>query len=51
LKASIGDVAFGMEDGVVSIAGLVFGVAASTSDTHVVLLAGGDCRLPPERSR
>ena len=40
LKASIGDVAFGMEDGAVSIAGLVFGVAASTSDTHVVLLAG-----------
>ena len=40
LKTSIGDVAFGMEDGAVSIAGLVFGVAASTSDTHVVLLAG-----------
>jgi VIT1/CCC1 family predicted Fe2+/Mn2+ transporter len=40
LKASIGDVAFGMEDGAVSIAGLVFGVAASTSDAHVVLLAG-----------
>jgi VIT1/CCC1 family predicted Fe2+/Mn2+ transporter len=29
-----------MEDGAVSIAGLVFGVAASTSDAHVVLLAG-----------
>jgi VIT1/CCC1 family predicted Fe2+/Mn2+ transporter len=40
MKSSIGDVAFGMEDGAVSIAGLVFGVAASTSDTHVVLLAG-----------
>jgi len=40
LKASIGDVAFGMEDGAVSIAGLVFGVAASTNDTHLVLLAG-----------
>jgi vacuolar iron transporter family protein len=40
LKRSVGDVAFGMEDGAVSIAGLVFGVAASTSDTHVVLLAG-----------
>jgi len=40
LKTSIGDVAFGMEDGAVSIAGLVFGVAASTTDTHVVLLAG-----------
>jgi VIT1/CCC1 family predicted Fe2+/Mn2+ transporter len=40
LRASIGDVAFGMEDGAVSIAGLVFGVAASTNDTHLVLLAG-----------
>ena len=38
--ASIGDVAFGMEDGAVSIAGLVFGVAASTSDSRLVLLAG-----------
>lgn len=40
LHASIGDVAFGMEDGAVSIAGLVFGVAASTNDARVVLLAG-----------
>jgi VIT1/CCC1 family predicted Fe2+/Mn2+ transporter len=40
LHASIGDIAFGMEDGAVSIAGLVFGVAASTSDAQVVLLAG-----------
>ena len=40
LRASIGDVAFGMEDGAVSIAGLVFGVAASTNDAQVVLLAG-----------
>ena len=40
LAASIGDVAFGMEDGAVSIAGLVFGVAASTSDARIVLLAG-----------
>ena len=40
LHASIGDVAFGMEDGAVSIAGLVFGVAASTNDAQVVLLAG-----------
>ena len=40
LFASIGDVAFGMEDGAVSVAGLVFGVAASTSDSKVVLLAG-----------
>ncbi len=40
LLESIGDVAFGMEDGAVSIAGLVFGVAASTSDARFVLLAG-----------
>jgi VIT1/CCC1 family predicted Fe2+/Mn2+ transporter len=40
LHASIGDVAFGMMDGAVSIAGLVFGVAASTNDAQVVLLAG-----------
>jgi len=40
LVASIGDIAFGMEDGAVSIAGLVFGVAASTNDSHVVVLAG-----------
>ena len=40
LVSSIGDVAFGMEDGAVSVAGLVFGVAASTSDSQIVLLAG-----------
>ena len=40
LRSSIGDIAFGMEDGAVSIAGLVFGVAASTNDSHIVLLAG-----------
>jgi VIT1/CCC1 family predicted Fe2+/Mn2+ transporter len=40
LLDSIGDVAFGMEDGAVSIAGLVFGVAASTNDASIVLLAG-----------
>jgi VIT1/CCC1 family predicted Fe2+/Mn2+ transporter len=40
LLSSIGDVAFGMEDGAVSVAGLVFGVAASTGDSKVVLLAG-----------
>ena len=40
LAASIGDVAFGMEDGAVSIAGLVFGVAASTSSSQLVILAG-----------
>jgi VIT1/CCC1 family predicted Fe2+/Mn2+ transporter len=40
LEASIGDVTFGMEDGAVSVAGLVFGVAASTNDSQIVLLAG-----------
>jgi VIT1/CCC1 family predicted Fe2+/Mn2+ transporter len=40
LSTAIGDVAFGMEDGAVSIAGLVFGVAASTNDRAIVLLAG-----------
>ncbi len=40
LLSSIGDVAFGMEDGAVSVAGLVFGVAASTNDGRIVLLAG-----------
>lgn len=40
LLTSIGDVAFGMEDGAVSVAGLVFGVAASTNDGQIVLLAG-----------
>jgi len=38
--SSIGDVTFGMEDGAVSVAGLVFGVAASTNDGQIVLLAG-----------
>jgi vacuolar iron transporter family protein len=40
LEESIGDVTFGMEDGAVSVAGLVFGVAASTDDARIVLLAG-----------
>src|SRR5919108_4668172 len=39
--ASLGDVVFGMEDGTVSIFGLVFGVAVSTDQSSVVLLAGG----------
>lgn len=39
-RASFGDIVFGMEDGTVSIFGLVFGVAASTSDSRVVLVAG-----------
>jgi predicted membrane protein (TIGR00267 family) len=40
LKASAGDVVFGMEDGTVSIFGLVFGVAATTNDQSAVLIAG-----------
>ena len=40
LNLAIGDIAFGMEDGAVSIAGLVFGVAASTNDRSIVILAG-----------
>ena len=40
LQASAGDVVFGMEDGTVSIFGLVFGVAATTTDQEAVLIAG-----------
>lgn len=40
LLASIGDITFGMEDGAVSVAGLVFGVSASTNDASIVVLAG-----------
>jgi VIT1/CCC1 family predicted Fe2+/Mn2+ transporter len=39
--ASVGSIVFGMEDGTVSIFGLVFGVAAAAPDSRVVLLAGG----------
>jgi vacuolar iron transporter family protein len=38
--ASIGSIVFGMEDGTVSIFGLVFGVAAAAPNSHAVLLAG-----------
>jgi VIT1/CCC1 family predicted Fe2+/Mn2+ transporter len=38
--ASIGDIVFGMEDGTVSIFGLVAGVALSAESTKQVLLAG-----------
>lgn len=38
--ASAGSIVFGMEDGTVSIFGLVFGVAAAAPDSHAVLLAG-----------
>src|SRR6266536_507914 len=40
LHDSIGEIVFGMEDGTVSIFGLVFGVAASAPDATTVLLAG-----------
>jgi VIT1/CCC1 family predicted Fe2+/Mn2+ transporter len=40
LKDSLGDIVFGMEDGTVSIFGLVFGVALSAPDGKAVLLAG-----------
>src|SRR5580693_9052673 len=40
LQASAGEVVFGMEDGTVSIFGLVFGVAATTNAQSAVLIAG-----------
>ncbi len=40
LLASAGDIVFGMEDGTVSIFGLVLGVAATTNDNATVLIAG-----------
>ena len=40
LVASAGTVVFGMEDGTVSIFGLVFGVAATTNSNSAVLVAG-----------
>jgi hypothetical protein len=44
LRSSIGNsagtIVFGMEDGTVSIFGLVFGVAATTNSTKTVLIAG-----------
>jgi hypothetical protein len=40
LHDSIGEIVFGMEDGTVSIFGLVFGVAATAPDATTVLVAG-----------
>jgi VIT1/CCC1 family predicted Fe2+/Mn2+ transporter len=40
LATSAGEVVFGMEDGTVSIFGLVFGVAATTNQSSTVLIAG-----------
>jgi vacuolar iron transporter family protein len=37
---SAGTIVFGMEDGTVSIFGLIFGVAATTSNSATVLIAG-----------
>src|ERR1035437_1006449 len=39
-RGAIGDISFGMDDGAVSASGLVFGVAAGTSDSSLVVLAG-----------
>ncbi len=39
-SSSVGTIVFGMEDGTVSIFGLVFGVAASAPSSHTVLVAG-----------
>ena len=40
LANSAGTIVFGMEDGTVSIFGLIFGVAATTSNAGTVLIAG-----------
>jgi hypothetical protein len=45
---SAGTVVFGMEDGTVSIFGLIFGVAATTTSTQTVVIAG---RPAPWRPR
>jgi len=48
LVKSAGTVVFGMEDGTVSIFGLIFGVAATTTSTQTVVIAG---RPAPWRPR
>ncbi len=40
LVESAGTIVFGMEDGTVSIFGLIFGVAATTTSSHAVIIAG-----------
>ncbi len=40
LVSCAGTIVFGMEDGTVSIFGLIFGVAATTTSSHAVLIAG-----------
>ena len=44
--ASVSSIVFGMEDGTVSIFGLVFGVAFSAPDSRAVLLAARLARWP-----
>lgn len=39
-SSSIGQIVFGMEDGTVSIFGLVFGMAVTAPNSHTVMLAG-----------
>src|SRR5690349_6639723 len=39
-RNSAGTIVFGMEDGTVSIFGLIFGVAGTTTETKTVLIAG-----------
>ena len=48
LVASAGTIVFGMEDGTVSIFGLVFGVAATTTSSVAVLVAGAGDQAPAE---
>ena len=45
LVNSAGTIVFGMEDGTVSIFGLIFGVAATTSSTAAVVIAGASGAL------
>src|SRR5580698_6224417 len=51
LRASAGTIVFGMEDGTVSIFGLVFGVAATTSSPKTVLIAGASGAVAAEIGR
>src|SRR5512146_2934406 len=39
-SSSVGQIVFGMEDGTVSIFGLVFGMAATAPNSHAVMIAG-----------
>ena len=39
-SSSIGQIVFGMEDGTVSIFGLVFGMASTAANSHAVMIAG-----------